>query len=129
MSVWRAWVAERQGCCGGGKPSPRPSPPPRGRGCPLGQVRGQRRAYHQAAGTRAWNCRGRLSNSPTIVLARMNRRLPAAGAAPNSAAYSAVMSAAFATGAGQTPMMRRTNLWDALYFHMLLILLLLLCLL
>ena len=54
-------------------------------------------AYGQAAGTRAWNCRGRLSNPSTIVLARTNRRLPT-GTAPNSAES--------ATGAEQVPMMR-----------------------
>jgi hypothetical protein len=41
------------------------------------------RAYGQAAGTRAWNSRGRLSNPLTIVLAWTNRRLPT-GTAPNS---------------------------------------------
>jgi hypothetical protein len=41
-------------------------------------------AEGQATGTRAWNCRGRLSNPSTIVLAQTNRRLPA-GTTPNSA--------------------------------------------
>ena len=44
------------------------------------------------AGTRAWNSRGRLSNPPTIVLARTKMRLPA-GTVPNAATYSDVMSA------------------------------------
>jgi hypothetical protein len=60
----------------------------------------------QAAGTRAWNCRGRLSNPSSIVLAWTNRRLPT-GTAPNSAVYSPVMSAAPDVGTGQVPMMRK----------------------
>jgi hypothetical protein len=49
---------------------------------------------------------GRLSNPSTIVLAQTNKRLPT-GTPPNSAVYNPVMSADPATGAGQTPMMRK----------------------
>ncbi len=82
-----------------------------------GEVKGQPRpdllptrqapvGYAQAAaGTRAWNSLGRLSNPLTIVLARTKMRLPA-GTVPNSATYSDVMSADPCAGVGHMPMIR-----------------------
>src|ERR1039458_4887373 len=79
-------------------PQRAPSPLPNGRGAHANSA--------QAAGTRAWNWRGRLSNPFTIVLVWTNRRLPI-GTAPNSATYSDVMSAEPAVGTGQVPIIRK----------------------